>query len=59
MIIYITKNIQIRRLIETIEDDIEKDRNLRKIFYGTLGDLSTESELVKFSSQNNKAIVMK
>ncbi|MAE22069.1 MAG: hypothetical protein CMK92_06515 [Pseudomonas sp.] len=59
MIIYITKSEQIKNLIGEIEDEFQKDHDIRKIFYGTLSDLSSDSKLVKFISQNNKAIVMK
>ena len=54
-----TKNKQIKSLIGEVEDELQKDHDIRKIFYGTLSDLSSDRNLVKFISQNNKVTVMK
>ncbi len=58
MIIYIIEDSQVKKLIQNIEKKVQKDKDVLKIFYGTLSDLSKNCNLIKFYNQNNKFIAI-
>ena len=59
MILYVFKDNKTKKLVQEIESEIQKDKDIFKIFYGTLSDLSSDNELTKFYNQNKKFIAMK